>query len=50
MKNRKEFTGKHQVPTDETYIENINLVTGAKLNYDKPLSVPHSHTSDLEIN
>lgn len=40
MKNRKEFGPKHNVPTDETYIENINLVTGAKFNYDRPLSVP----------
>ena len=41
MKNKREF-GKHHVPTDETYIENINLITGAKFNYDRPLSVPIS--------
>lgn len=29
----------HHVPTDEPYVENLNLVTGDKFNYDKPLIV-----------
>lgn len=30
---------KNIVPTDEDYVGNLNLVTGAKYNYDKQPSV-----------
>ncbi len=30
---------KHIVPADEEYIDNLNLVTGAKFNFDKQLLV-----------
>ena len=48
MKNKREFGNKHHVPTDETYIENINLITGAKFNYDRPLSVPISSSRPID--
>lgn len=36
----------HHVPTDEPYVENLNLVTGDKFNYDKPLIVKTVLTVD----
>ena len=39
MKGKNDFKHKYHVPTDETYIDNINPVTGVKLNYDRAMCV-----------
>jgi hypothetical protein len=35
------FEKKHLLSDDETYLEGINLVTGDKIDYNRPLQVLH---------